>query len=585
MKFVLFATVMFNHDITGCIDERTINKNVMKRNKLLSIIMGLAATLSFNSCSDDFLNVLPEDTVLTENYYTTDAAMQMGTAALYTKPWFDAELNTGMWVGDARAGVASNTDQAGLRHLWLNTNVGVGSDIEGPWRSFYAISSMASNILEKIDLYSTPEVSEGAKNFAKGECHFMRSVAYFYLVCIYNDVPVITGVKTELDKQHRRNTRETVWDFLVSEMEKAANLLPESAPKGRINKWSAKAYLSRYYLYLSALKSVGGVRDQVFLDKAKLSAQAVMDSSAFGLEANYEDLFKLAFENGKESIFATQWKYNAGWGLQNTYQAYYAYSPDITGTGDGWGVGHGATFYILEKFFKLGETTRLRGTYFVNGQEYDYMHQLVVVGGKKVPKAPLIYTDDKKANIKKYIIGMGVDNNGEIASMNNGMNTYKMRYAEVLLNYAEAVLGNAASTSDASALKAVNAVRARAGFKNDSLRTEITAKELYSEREMEFTLEQIMWYEVIKRFYYQPDVVLAEISAQNRSNKFKVTTRDKYTIQYGIDPENPSDLPKTIVSETGSPATAEKMFLPLPDYEAGMDPTLLLEPVPYVPVQ
>jgi hypothetical protein len=558
----------------------------MKRNKFLPIIMGLAAILCFDSCSDEFLNVLPADTVLTENYYTSDAAMLMGTAALYSKPWFDAELNYGMWIGDARAGVACNTDQAGWRHLWLNTNVAVGTDIEGPWRSFYAIGSMASNILEKIDLYSTPEVSESAKNMAKGECYFMRSIAYFYLVCMYNDVPVITAVKEGLGKPHRRNTRESVWNFVVSEMEKAANLLPASTPKGRINKWSAKAYLSRYYLYMAALKSSGGVRDQVFLDKAKASALAVMDSSAFGLETNYEDLFKLAFENGKESIFATQWKYNAGWGLQNTYQAYYAYSPDITGSGDGWGVGHGATYYILEKFFTRKETVRLRSTYFVNGQQYDYMHMLVAIGGKKVPVAPLIYTSDKAANIKKYVIGMGVDNNGEIGSMNNGMNTYKMRYAEVLLNYAEAVLGNAESTNDASALKAYNAVRARAGFKDEYLFPSITPAELYAEREMEFTLEQLMWFEIIKRFYYQPETVMAEISVQNRSNKFQVVKGDVTTlIGYYVQKENPTDPDRTIVSETGSVVTPERMFLPLPDYEAGMDPELILEPVPYVPEQ
>lgn len=90
-----------------------------------------------------------------------------------------------------------------------------------------------------------------------------------------------------------------------------------------------------------------------------------------------------------------------------------------------------------------------------NGYKYDTL-QVVGDGGQK---------NQVRANIAKYVVGPGSGFGGEaVLGMNSGINTMILRYADVLLIYAEAVLGTAATTTDATALSAYNKVRQRAGL-------------------------------------------------------------------------------------------------------------------------
>lgn len=533
-------------------------------------------------CTSDFLENYPIDQMMSPVYYNNDSEVLKSTAALYTRPWFLSELNTSMMIGDSRAGVAFNSEINssfnGPNHSWLNTRVAVGSDIERPWMSYYAINTHALAIKENIEKYSKPEVSEMAKNQAIGECYFMQSIAYFHLVCTFDNVPIIDNLASSLNKNHRLNTRNSVWEFLIDKMEKAVELLPEITEKGKVNKWAAKAMLSRYYLYMAAVKSVGGTRDVGYLNKAKNVAEDVIQNGPYKLLDNYEDLFKTAFDNNSESIFALQWIFGGGYGYDNRFQEYYAFSPSITGNGKGWGGGHGATFYILDKFFSRKESTRLRATYFVDGQKYDYIHQIVPdpSDATKTIEVPLEYKNTTRAHIKKGIVGLARDNNGQIDANGNGLNTYKMRYSEVLLNYVEAVigLGGSNSTADAKALSAYNSVRQRAKM---PIVTSVSDDDLYSEREMEFTQERLLWYECVKQFYYMPEKLFTNLNAQNRTQNFVITRINATTFDYTI----AASRVQTIQTESGTYPNAGSIFLPVPDYEKTMDPDLALEPVEY----
>ena len=80
--------------------------------------------------------------------------------------------------------------------------------------------------------------------------------------------------------------------------------------------------------------------------------------------------------------------------------------------------------------------------------------------------------------------------------MRTGLNTYLMRYADVLLIHAEAILGSQASTSDPAALASFNAVRERAGL---DPKNEITSNDIFHERQIEFVLEGDYWYDLARR--------------------------------------------------------------------------------------
>src|ERR1700753_166465 len=92
-------------------------------------------------------------------------------------------------------------------------------------------------------------------------------------------------------------------------------------------------------------------------------------------------------------------------------------------------------------------------------------------------------------------------------------NTYLLRLAEVYLIYAEAIMGNSASTSDATALKYFNAVRTRAGVPSLS---SITFDDIFQEKKIELAFEGQAWYDWVRWYYFAPAKALAYFSAQDR---------------------------------------------------------------------
>jgi hypothetical protein len=117
-------------------------------------------------------------------------------------------------------------------------------------------------------------------------------------------------------------------------------------------------------------------------------------------------------------------------------------------------------------------------------------------------------------NVKKGVVGSNKDNPA-IARMNSALNTYMLRLAEVYLNYAEAILGNNASSTDAKALEYFNKVRMRAQMPE---KKSLTYEDIRYERRIEFCMEGQYWYDLLSRAYYRQQEVINYIIAQNRGS-------------------------------------------------------------------
>lgn len=100
-----------------------------------------------------------------------------------------------------------------------------------------------------------------------------------------------------------------------------------------------------------------------------------------------------------------------------------------------------------------------------------------------------------RSNALKYVVGPG-GNGINVNGSSTDINTYILRYADVLLIYAEATLGTSTSTSDASALTAFNAVRHRAGFGLSADKTVLTPELILHERRVEFAFEGDYWFDI-----------------------------------------------------------------------------------------
>jgi hypothetical protein len=154
-----------------------------------------------------------------------------------------------------------------------------------------------------------------------------------------------------------------------------------------------------------------------------------------------------------------------------------------------------------------------------------------------------------RSNIAKYVVGPGKAYGGEqVLGMNTGINTMMLRFADILLIYAEAVIGTGNSTADAAAVQAYNRVRTRAGLSN---KTTITKDDILKERRVEFAFEGDYWFDIQRQGYEKAKQI---IEAQNRGT---------------------ADVPTKVTFDK------KYMFLPVPAGEILQDPELAKDPVSY----
>jgi len=382
----------------------------------------------------------------------------------------------------------------------------------------------------------------------------------------WGDIPIIyDNLKQVSDTTMARNTQKSVWEFIIRDLRYAVKNLPETPiAQGRLSKWSAKAMLARMYLYHSGFGSTDGTRNQAELDSAKLYAGDVCENSGLSLLDSYYDLFKVENENSGESLFALQWEtVGTEWGTQNTFQAYMAYDSKIAGVGDGWGGGHGASSDIMHYYEDNPTDLRRRATFFFNGDHYDDL--MTKSGG-------LDYTIDFIANVRKYIVGSADE--GKVLFMRTELNTYMMRLAELYLIYADAILGNDASTNNEDALKYFNLVRKRAGL--TSL-TSISYDDIMKEKRIELAMEGNYWYDLVRLYYFNPTKAKEIINGQDKG---------PYTVEYDtVTKVRKISYPE--VDWQGTPYvryysfTDDKLFLPYPESEMAKCPNLRKDPVDF----
>ena len=443
----------------------------MKTKKILYTALIIALPFVWTSCSD-LLDVEPNDVITKENFYKSESDFQAATGPLYNKVWFDFNDKFYYGLGDGRA---NNLYAPYSDYVYPFTDLsetGLTGPLVSAWASLYNVVQQSNNVIIGI---SDSDVKETIKNKYIAEARFMRGTAYWYLASLWGNVIISTDPK-DLVKNPIVNTNPTkdVYEFAIRDLEYAAKYLPETAGQaGRLTKYSAYGMLSRVYLSFSGISDNpnSGTRNQAYLDLAKKAAEKVITQGPYKLMAKYEDLYKIENNNNLESMFALQWVPNGDYGVTNTQQAYFALGSDITGDDTGWGYWTRASYNVLQEYET--KDLRRRSTWMADDDFYPEINKSN--GGYTVD-----HTNDF-LTVKKGVVGSTKDN-ASISRMNSSLNTYMLRFGEVILNYAEATLGNNASTTDGMAIAGVNALRLRAGL---DAKTTLTYADIIHERRVE----------------------------------------------------------------------------------------------------
>jgi len=597
----------------------------MKKNiKICSII--IAAAFVMAGCSDSFLDRPPQDSIAASTAYSSDAQVMANNALLYNRVWFDYNDYAAFSLPNFRGGDAA-TRFKDMNNVWFNTLPETGEN-GNAWRAFYVTIGQANTALNNIQKYAGPNVSPEIKQNAIGEARFMRALAYRYLVMNWGAIPILTDNEAILGDplSVQPNTVSSVWRFICSEMRQAAEELPEQpygtnssswqAPggsSGRVTKWSAEGMLARFYLTRAGVESDGGTRNQQFLDSAKYFAQDVITKSGKTLLPNYRDLFLYPYNNNNESLFELQWEYipktQTWYTLANSSTSQYGPDGSIMNISDGWGGDVGATFWMLSLYDGFTQSIipstspdnpsdtlvlkgstkdqRLHETYMLPGAVYPEITRTLNGEDQKPFVVPFSFggptfagsagsTSSSQAWIKKYIVGQSKDA-GPSDSQDYGNDTYMLRLAELYLIYADAALGNQASTADATALDYFNRVHTRAGL--TAVTTPLTYDDIFKEKVLEFGFEGMMWYLLIDLHYWNPQKAYDILGSQYRGF---------YSITPNVYPNPTSWTVKTFPNSSGFHKISDYVTandgnfnLPLPAAEVSQAPNLKGTPVDY----
>jgi len=534
-------------------------------------VIGVAAT----GCKKSFFNRPPEDKSTVGTYYQTTAQVQSSTNILYAAPWFGFNGKAFLAIGDLQSGNArcdAGTD--GEFDSFRNFTEGNATlAVQSTWNSLYTVVAQSNALLNNLTTAAPASVPAAVVNNALGEAHLMRAAAYFYLVRLFGNVPIITNPTVDVSDFQTVPTNPVtdVYKFMTIDLQFAeANCTPGVASTGHVSSGSASALLAKVYLYM-----------QDYAD-AKKEAEKVINSGEFGLvgldvAGTYAGIFETAGNNNKESIIAMQWTSNGGYGFGNQIQSVIADGENgnfLTGTGDGYGE-LGPTWDLQDAFKAAGDSIRRHGCIMLPGEFYAELHK--ATGGYTTPLA--VNEQGTHAGMKKYVVGTPADNNGSSAAQATSNNTYIMRYSDVYLIEAEAILGLSANpgtghgidtnatSSDPTALKYLNLVRQRAGL---SPKTSFTYRQLIKERRLEFAIEGDYWYDLQRLDGFNSSthpVARAIINTQNKGGSSGSGTAPNYT-----------DYTRTIQY---IPATDSQFLIPIPATDVAADPQLLKAPVPY----
>lgn len=575
----------------------------MKHIKYLYIAFAFTGAILTTSCGD-FLDRPAEDSYNTGNFYKDDSQCVQGVNYLYNSPWYDFQRGF-IKVGEVMSG---NYYWGSSPYMTLTVN-STDADLMNMSNSLWAVIGHANTVYNYL---KNASASQSVKNQCMGECLAWKAMAYFFLVRSFGDVPIVHDNSTMLADGSYSNVsrvqKSDVYDYIIMTLEKAMELLPKSGNPGRIDYYSAEGLLAKVYLYKSGVNANGhGQRNSDDLNKAASYAKDVIEHSRRTLMANYSDVFRLQNALNRECLFSWLWTADTSiWTVQNTLQSDLAMQ-GFDEFGDCWGGYSGPSVDLQEAFgvsplddpaTRTDVDGRRKATMMMAGDFYDYFWEDKTdeQGRKGFNFLQFLYDSNgygsggpgtlqsaTGVNSVKHLYGDAYDHkthavDGISASnMHSSLATPVLRLSDVYLVYAEAVIGNNNSTTDASAIDAFYKVRSRA-IKSAARPTSITWNDVWKERRLELAMEGDRWYDFVRRSYYDMSGAINELKQQKRGAYYGLNTL--YKNYYESKSWNVDASTMHYATETLAPNVSEQTFtLPFPSQDVVFNGNLQKTPV------
>lgn len=421
------------------------------------------------SCKDDYLERYPLAGPSSASFYSNQDELMLGLIGCYSALNFESKAQR-PWpvIMDVTTDIEWNRSAHALQDIGKGNHASNNSSILIFWREFYQTIGRCNFLLDNIDKIKG-KLSPAVYAQSKAEARFIRAISYHYLVELFGGVPLVTKMLTLEDAQMPKTPKKEVVDFIINELADAANDLPvfyADGNTGRATRGAALGFKARTALY--------NERWDVAADAAK----KVMDLKYHKLNPSFEQLFLYAGEKSTEHMFALQ--YQKGVIIQATPN--FLTSRMAGGVSneippqtmvdsylciDGLSIDK-SPLYNPQKPFenrdpRLGYTIAVPGSILFGIQFETEPTKTQVLNYNFTPAKLVANTDATNAfaTYSGYLYKKYCDIKDMPDDQNSELNHSLMRYAEVLLIYAEAKIE--ANQIDASVYDAINQVRQRPG--------------------------------------------------------------------------------------------------------------------------
>ncbi len=434
--------------------------------KALIIISLIISGLLIGSCKKNFLDLSPISSITTDNFYRNANDIKNAVSGMYASLQLPGIFVSSFIFGDIRSDdtrpVASGsvTDQDEFDRFYIRTT---NPFILARWNDSYRGISRCNAILDRIGDIS---MDETLRTRTVSEVKFVRALIYFNLVRTFGDVPLVLKEIKDPDAgyEYGRNPVAEVYAQIEKDLNEAASGLPLSytgSDIGRATQGAAKSLLGKVYL------------TQRKFTEAAARFREVINSGVYALLPNYADVFRAGNKNNRESVFEVQFR-SGGVGEGNPWPN--SFSPENSGNAviPFGGDGNNQPTNDMAQAYEPNDVRRplSLATSYVNASGQTISYNFV----KKYYDVPAVKYD-------------------------NGNNIPVIRYADVLLMYAES-LNEAGYQPAGEAMMYLNQIRNRAGLPAKTAANvpnqQAFRLAMEQERRVELAFEGHRWFDLVR---------------------------------------------------------------------------------------
>jgi len=432
--------------------------------KFIYTAIFLAAFLSLYSCSE-WLNLLPEDDLVSDEYWKTQEDVEAVLASTYGT--LTTQAKTMLLWGELRGGLFSEGQQVPSdASKIMRRNIDATNSYTS-WSGMYKVINGANQIIRFAPdvVASDPSFTGTELRNIMAEAYFLRSLAYFYLVRVFGEVPLILEPYTS-DGQDYYPEKSDV-NTLLNQITDDLKLIEEWAPadydsddetRGRVTSAAVNALLCDVCLYTDKF------------DDALIYANKVIGSGRYALLSS-DNWFRNFYPgNSNSSILELQ-----------------------------FGKAYGYTSGLFETF------------------SYSKQKQFIINF-----RAASLFTDDDvrgigasigegNSEVWKYV---GINQEEERTDALNDNNFILYRLADIYLMKAEAL---AEQENYTDALNLINEIRSRRGVADAIIEPSVSAFQVFllEERAREFAGEGKYWFDLVRigkrNNYAQKQIVIQSL--------------------------------------------------------------------------